>query len=296
MGRILVGTTSWTEKTLIEEGRFYPPDVKTSEDRLRYYAKQFPVTEVDSSYYGLLSEHNAELWAERSPRGFVFDVKAFRLFTQHRTPVRSLPKDLRGPFEGQDDVYLKDVPADVRDELWHRFRSALEPLRASGKLGVVLLQLAPWFTYGPPHLDYIAECASRLEGIRVAVELRNKSWLNERHASKVLEFERAHGLVNVVVDEPQGFPSSVPPVWAVTQREVAVVRLHGRNRATWDQKDLPSAAARFGYLYPDHELRDFVSPIRGLAHQAKEVHVLFNNCHRDNAQRNAATLRRMMHV
>jgi uncharacterized protein YecE (DUF72 family) len=50
MSRILVGTTSWTEKTLVESGRFYPPDVHTAEERLRFYASQFPVVEVDSSY------------------------------------------------------------------------------------------------------------------------------------------------------------------------------------------------------------------------------------------------------
>ena len=96
MSRILVGTTSWTEKTLVESGRFYPPDVHSAEARLRYYATQFPVVEVDSSYYGLPSERNASLWVERMPDGFVFDVKAFRLFThQHQTPPEALPRDIR---------------------------------------------------------------------------------------------------------------------------------------------------------------------------------------------------------
>jgi uncharacterized protein YecE (DUF72 family) len=81
MSRILVGTTSWTEKTLVESGRFYPSEVHTAEARLRFYASRFPVVEVDSSYYGLPSSRNASLWAERTPDGFVFDVKAFRLFT-----------------------------------------------------------------------------------------------------------------------------------------------------------------------------------------------------------------------
>lgn len=95
MGRVLVGTTSWTEKTLIESGRFYPPQANTAEERLRYYATQFPVVEVDSTYYGLPSERNALLWAERTPPGFVFHVKAFRLFTQHQTPPQALPRDVR---------------------------------------------------------------------------------------------------------------------------------------------------------------------------------------------------------
>lgn len=295
MGRILVGTTSWGDRSLIEEGRFYPPDVTSPEERLRYYASQFPVTEVDSTYYGLLPERNAVLWSERTPDGFVFDVKAFRLFTHHRTPVGSLPKDLRSPFRDERNVYYHQVPGEIRDELWRRFRSALEPLRANGKLGVVLLQLAPWFTYGPPHLDYIAYAADALAGVRVAVELRNKSWLDGRHTRKVLDFERRHGISHVVVDEPQGFPSSVPAVWEATST-VAVVRLHGRNYETWDRKNVRTAAERFGYLYDDDELRGFVRPIRSLARRADVVHVLFNNCYRDNAQRNAATFRAMMRV
>ena len=95
MSRILVGTTSWTEKTLVESGRFYSPDVQTAEGRLRFYASRFPVVEVDSSYYGLPSSRNASLWAERTPDGFVFDVKAYRLFTQYQTPPDALPKDIR---------------------------------------------------------------------------------------------------------------------------------------------------------------------------------------------------------
>src|SRR6187401_1224592 len=78
---ILIGSASWTDKTLIACGRFYPKECKSAEARLRYYAEQFPIVEVDSSYYGIPSERNSVLWAERTPPGFVFDVKAFRLFT-----------------------------------------------------------------------------------------------------------------------------------------------------------------------------------------------------------------------
>src|SRR2546427_7092959 len=95
MPRVLVGTTSWTDKTLIGSGRFYPPETKSAEERLRYYATCFPIVEVDSSYYALPSAHNAELWAQRTPADFVFDVKAFRLFTQHQTAPRALPADIR---------------------------------------------------------------------------------------------------------------------------------------------------------------------------------------------------------
>jgi uncharacterized protein YecE (DUF72 family) len=204
MSRILVGTTSWTEKTLVESGRFYPTDVHTAEARLRFYASRFPVVELDSSYYGLPSTRNASLWAERTPDGFVFDVKAFRLFTQHQTPPDALPKDIREGLAptAKKNLYYKDMPAEVLDELWERFRSALDPLRYSDKLGVVLFQFAPWFVFRPSSLDLIVACAEHLPRDRIAVELRNKSWFAEKHLAETIAFEREHGLIHVVVDEP----------------------------------------------------------------------------------------------
>ena len=50
---VLVGTASWTDKTLIACGRFYPKEATSAEARLRYYASRFPIVEVDSSYYAM---------------------------------------------------------------------------------------------------------------------------------------------------------------------------------------------------------------------------------------------------
>ena len=296
MGNILVGITSWTEKTLVDSGLFYPPEVKTPEDRLRFYAGRFPLVEVDSSYYALPSARNAQLWAERTPRDFLFDIKAFRLLTQHQTQPSALPKDLRDALPGTDkaNLYLKDLPPELADEVWARFRAALEPLRAAGKLGVVLFQFPPWFVCRPPHLDYLAECVQRMAGCQVAVEFRNKSWLEERHRPEVLGAEEKLGIAHVVVDEPQGGSFSIPAVWQVTNPHLAVVRLHGRNADTWQKKGLPSAAQRFDYLYGEEELRALAATIQALADQAEELHALFNNCYRDYATRNALQLRAML--
>jgi uncharacterized protein YecE (DUF72 family) len=296
MGRILVGTTSWTEKTLIDSGLFYPPEAKSAEDRLRYYAGRFPVVEVDSSYYALPAARNSELWASRTPADFVFDVKAFRLLTRHQTPPSALPKDIRAALASPDkaNLYLQDLPEELVNEVWERFRSALEPLRKARKLGVVLFQFPPWFVYRPSHLHYLAECVRRMAGHRVAFEFRNRSWLGERHRAGVLRFEGDLGTVHVVVDEPQGSSGSIPAVWEVTDPQLAVIRLHGRNVGTWHKKGLASAAERFEYLYTDEELRGLISPIRNLACRAGEVHVLFNNCYRDYATRNAALLKTML--
>ncbi len=69
----------------------------------------------------------------------------------------------------------------------------------------------------------------------MAVEFRNASWWNERNRESTLAFEREHGLVNVVVDGPQGVGNSVPTVWEVTSPELAIIRMHGRNHETWNR-------------------------------------------------------------
>jgi uncharacterized protein YecE (DUF72 family) len=289
VGDILIGTASWTDKTLIDSGRFYPAAAKSAEARLRYYATQFPLVEIDSTYYALPAERTAQLWAERTPKHFTFDVKAFRLFTGHQAQPNALPADLRKAIEPtkQRQLYFRDLSDEVRGELWQRFRSGLAPLHHAGKLGAVLLQFAPWFIFGRESLDYLLQCAEMLAGHRVAVEFRNKSWFSEKTSQTTVRFERDNGLTHVVVDEPQGFTSSIPQVWETTSPALAILRLHGRNRETWTKKGLATSAERFNYLYSEEQLRTLADSARQLAGRARRLHVLFNNCHEDKAQRNA---------
>src|SRR5579871_375663 len=126
MSGLYVGTASWTDKSLLDSRLFYPARVRTAEDRLRFYASQFPVVEVDSSYYALPTAETAALWAARTPSDFTFNVKAFRLFTGHQTPPVALPPDIRTALQaGVGNVYYKDVPEELLDEMWRRFRQAL---------------------------------------------------------------------------------------------------------------------------------------------------------------------------
>ncbi len=295
--RILVGTCSWTDRSLIESGRFYPPAVKTPEGRLRFYAEAFPIVEVDSTYYSLPSERNAALWVERTPGEFTFDLKAFALFTQHPTAVRSLPKEMREalPAAAQEkaNVYYRDLPRELQDEVWQRFASALLPLDSAGKLGVVLLQFPPWFMPGGENKEYILEVKEeRLPQYTVGVEFRNNLWLSERNRERTLRFLADHRLPFVCVDEPQGFRSSVPPMAEATASD-ALVRFHGRNADMWERKGI-SAAERFAYLYSEEELQEWVDPIHRLAEKAERVHVLMNNCHQDWAVRNARQMAQLL--
>ena len=289
---ILVGTSSWTDKSLIESGNFYPQDVKTPEERLRFYASQFDIVEVDSSYYAIPSEKNAKLWVERTPDDFVFDVKAFRLLTTHQTQPKVLPKHVRESLPvDKKTVYYKDLPNELLDAVWSEFRAALQPLKKAGKLGVVLFQFPPWFL---PHKEswvHIEDCVERMKGFQLAVEFRHAKWFDERAARTVASL-RKRGLVNVIVDEPQGLKTSVPAVWEVTNPELAMVRLHGRNHGTWEKKGLGAASERFDYWYDKKELQELAPNIEAL--EAKNVHVLFNNNNQDQGQKGAAMLKGML--
>jgi uncharacterized protein YecE (DUF72 family) len=287
VGSILVGTASWTDKTLIASG-WYPASASDPEQRLRYYARQFPLVEVDATYYALPASQTALSWAERTPAGFTFNVKAFSLFTQHPTPVKALPVDLREAAAGDSGkarVYFKDVDSGVVDQAWERFLAALEPLRSVGKLGAILLQFPPWFVIGRARKDYIVSCAARAAPDRVCVEFRNKTWMSPENQEETLEFLRSNQVPYVCVDEPQGYTSSIPPVLAATS-DLAVLRMHGHSDK-WDSKDIYE---RFGYQYSAAEISEWAPRVRELASGASVTHVLFNNCYRNYAQVNAQQL------
>jgi len=295
-GRILTGTCSWTDPTLIACGRFYPPRVTSAADRLRFYADQFPIVEVDSTYYAPPSERNAHLWAERTPADFTFNVKAFALLTGHPAKLERLPSPLRDlvpdAARAKRNVYLKDMPPHSVDLLWETHRTALQPLHDAGKLGAVLFQFPPWFRRTPASADYVRRVPLELPDYQVAVEFRGGGWMDEDAAPATLAMLERAGLAYVSVDEPQGFRSSTPPVAAATA-DLAIVRLHGRNAATWEAHT-GVASDRFNYLYSVAELNEWAPRIRRLAGAAPAVHVLFNNNYEDqgvvNARRMAALL------
>jgi uncharacterized protein YecE (DUF72 family) len=295
--RILVGTASWTDKTLIACGRFYPKGTTSAEARLRHYASQFPIVEVDSSYYAMPTPATAQLWAERTPTRFVMNVKAFRLFTGHPTAPKVLHADLRDALGGSlgPPLFYPDVPGEIQHELWRRFRDALLPLRAADKLGLVHFQFPPWIACGAPGRAHVAHCVDRMAGHDLSVEFRHGSWFAGRAAAETIVFLRELGVAHTVVDGPQGFNNSVPAVWEVTHPRFALLRLHGRNSRTWNIQGASSASDRFNYDYGDDELAALAAPIERLALGALQTHVIFNNNMEDQGQRNARTLTGLLH-
>lgn len=298
-GRILVGTASWTDPTILAEGVFYPPAATTPEARLRYYASRFPLVEVDATYYALPTARMAALWAERTPDGFLFDVKAHALMTGQPSEVARLPATLRRALPAalaeRERIYGHDLPAELYDQVWALFLDALAPLRAAGKLGAVLMQYPRWFTPTTAHVDAMLDGQRRLAGIPAPVELRNRRWFGEerRKTERTLAFFERERIPLVMVDGPQGLDSSVPRLAAATSPELAVLRLHGRRDATWEAPGVPTVE-RYRYLYDETELAEWLPRIARAAEQAQGVHVLFNNCHGNYGTTNAAEFGKML--
>jgi uncharacterized protein YecE (DUF72 family) len=290
-GTVRVGTCSWADPTLVKETDWYPRRTMSAADRLAFYARHFPIVEADSTYYRPPSEPLTQGWADRSPAGFVFDVKAYSLFTHHPTRPETLWPDvrsgIRAEFEGKRTAYAEHLDPDALDRAWSHFADGLRPLQAVEKLGAVLFQFPPWFTPKRANRDELLALPSRLPGVRLCVEFRSPRWLADDDRERTLATLEEAGLALVVVDAPPS--SGLPTVVAATRPDLAVARLHGRNEETWDQRR-GSAAERFRYLYRRDELEPWVDRAAALAGEAHEVHVLFNNCYRDYGVRNAEDL------
>jgi uncharacterized protein YecE (DUF72 family) len=292
MGQILIGTCSWTDPTLLDTD-FYPTEANTTKKRLQHYAKHFPLVEVDSTYYAIPSEQIAKSWAELTAGRFTFNIKAFSLFTQHPTKLKSLPKDLRPLLPPEvSNIYYHDLTREAKGLLWQRFRDALLPLDSAGKLGAVLFQLPPWLTPGNTINEHLLECQDNLPQYRLAVEFRNGIWLNERNRQATFEFLKRNDLIYVCVDEPQGFSSSAPPILEVTSN-ISVIRFHGRNNENWNRKGI-TVAERFKYLYNDGELMEWLPKLSRITTEVNQLHILFNNCYADFGVRNAQDMDRLI--
>lgn len=224
-------------------------------------------------------------------------MKAHALMTGQPSEVKRLPRDIREalPEEltAKNRIYGKDLAADVYDEIWSSFKRGVEPLREAGKLGAVFLQFPRWVFPSNEAREQILDAKQRLGDTLLTVEFRHVSWFNEKNAERTLRFLTDNRIPYVVVDEPQGFKSSVPPVAAVTSPELAVFRFHGRRKDTWEKPNIPPNE-RFRYLYDEDELADWAPRIAEAARAAKETHALMNNCSGNYGTTNAQQLAELL--
>jgi uncharacterized protein YecE (DUF72 family) len=201
------------------------------------------------------------------------------VMTRHPVKKEQLPTDLREEAPVDERGRIDRPPREFRAEVFKRFREALEPLRAAGKLGGTLFQFPPYVVYKDLSLDYLAWTREQMADDEMLVEFRHRSWYEEDVRSDVLGFLEEHGMSLVVVDAPKVEAKNVPPTLLALTSPTLYMRFHGRNAETWNVRGR-SAAERFDYLYTDEELREWVEPLRELAGQAENAYAVFNNNNR----------------
>ncbi len=252
-GQILIGTCNW-----LDHEDFYPDELRGArqKERLTYYARYFPLVEVDSSFYGIPTPNTVAGWVARTPDAFRFNVKAYRSLTGHEReqgrPRAPTPEEERG------------------------FLEALRPLREAGRLGAIHYQFPPWFVKSQAARDELLRVRERHPDDIVAIEFRHRSWFDDTPGVRTEDFLAELDCTLVGVDAPQVGSGTVPPFLAVTSPRLALVRFHGRNRRTW-YASVKTTGERFDYLYSPSELSEWVPAIRAAADRGVPVHVLMNN-------------------
>lgn len=285
-GVIRIGTCSWTDKTLLRSG-FYPDAASTPASRLAFYASQFDIVEVDSSFYALPNPENAVRWITCTPREFVFGVKSFALFTFHRAKISVLPKWLQGELH-RDPSYLirrEELTNEQRLRLYEEFLQALRILHRANRLAYLLFQFPPRWYFSRESLAYIRRLRQVSGPLPLAVEVRNNSWLAPHNREAFFGTLRDENIAYVAVDEPK-LDWTLSREWPLTAEWGTVARFHGRNEAGW-RNPRASVMEKFDYEYSDEELSEWEDSILEMQRNAKNICLMYNNCVSDKAVRSA---------
>jgi uncharacterized protein YecE (DUF72 family) len=236
---LLIGTSGWSYDEWV--GPFYA----RKEGMLTQYTKVFRTSEINSTFYSYPSERMVEGWARYAPPGFVFAAKLPQLITH--------------------DKWLK-LSEGVEDDMW-RFLHLMQPL--AEKLGPILIQLRPKFSYEGNAGDLESFLEVLPENHEWAVEFRHGSWMRE----ETYEMLGRHNVAYTIVDEPL-----LPPETRVTA-DFAYVRWHGHGKRIW-----------YDYEYNDNQLEEWVPKVEEVERKAKRTYGYFNNHFNANAVKNAVEL------
>lgn len=256
-----VGTSGYSYTDWIEAG-FYPPGTRSSE-MLRLYARRFPVTELNHTWYQLPRAEAVERQRKLAPPGFLFTAKLTRTLTHE---------------VGQGDGWQEQIAG---------YRDGIAPLLQARQLLAVLIQLPPRFHRSPTNRRYLTTLLDALEGLPLAVEFRHGSWALDR----VFDELQRRRVSLVAVDEPE-LPDLFPPLDVVTNPELVYVRFHGRNARGWRSGKM---LLQFDYDYAEPELSCWLEDkLVPMARQARRGVIFFNNHVRAQATRNAEALAHML--
>jgi uncharacterized protein YecE (DUF72 family) len=224
--RVLAGSSSWADRSLVRDGSFYPSRSLSAKQRLLHYASRLPLTEVATTYRFPPTPDVARRWVGSTPAGFTIDVRAWSLLCGAPTWPESLWPDLqkhvRPSRRDGTKLYRQHLPPDVVDECWDRFAHAVRPLADAGRLGAVIVRFPAWFHPGPAAWGELAVLPARLPDLRVAVEMTNRRWFEGDACEQTLGLLEELGLCFVCRDGP----GPGKPIVATTS-EVGFVRFTG---------------------------------------------------------------------
>jgi uncharacterized protein YecE (DUF72 family) len=289
-GRILIGTASWSDPGFIEH--WYPKGMPARE-RLGWYAQQFELVEVNSTFYSVPEPRMVERWSASTPDQFTFDVKLHQLLSRHSAAAKLLPPDLQQRAEIDAKGKVKLTP-EIEEALIGSFLRSIAILRRADKLGALLLQLSPAFSPKKHKLEELDQLFDATRDYQVAIEFRNRNWTVGEQLESTIDFLRKRKAAFVNVDAPRMEHFTIMPsdLDEITNPNIAYLRLHGRDaRAYLTGK---TVAARFNYDYKDIEIREVADRSKTLGRKARDVHVVFNNNALDYAPRAAARLRKAL--
>lgn len=271
MDLIYIGVTGWGDHDSL-----YPAQMK-AKDKLAEYSSHFPVVEVDASFYAVQPIRNAEKWVRETPENFRFVVKAYQGMTGHQ----------RG----------EENPFETKAEMFQAFKESLQPYQEANKLAMVLFQFPPWFDCRKENVDYLRYCKKVMGDIPVALEFRNQSWFIRAYRENTLNFMQQEGWIHAIADEPQAGNGSIPIVPIVTDPQMTLVRMHGRNLHGWNKpNDANWREVRYLYKYNQEELLEWKKRVLQLKTASKEIIVLFNNNSGGDAAGNAKEFQQMLDI
>ena len=254
--RLWVGTSGYSYAEWADAG-FYPPGTKSG-NMLPFYAQNFPITELNFTWYQMPKARALERMHRQAPADFRFAAKLTRTLTHEIDP---------GQWRGQAAQY----------------RDGIAPLIQARKLAAILLQFPPSFVRAPQNRRYLAALLDELDGLPLAVEFRHASWATKRVFT---ELERRR-ITLVTVDEPD-LPELFPRLDIVTNPGLFYIRFHGRNAKGWRSGNMQK---QFDYDYGDDELCQWANiHIAKMARHASSGVIFFNNHVRAQAPRNAVRL------
>jgi uncharacterized protein YecE (DUF72 family) len=251
-----VGTSGYSYADWV--GPFYPEGLLKRE-YLNFYSAEFPVVELNFSYYTQPSASTIQRMVEKTPEDFRFTIKA------HRSLTHEIDED----FHRQA----------------RRYSEGIRPLSEAGRLAAVLLQFPYSFHYTPECRLHLKRLCESFADLPKAVEFRNSEWQRESVYQGLREVNAA--LVNV--DEPR-LPK-LPGPTEVVSSDLAYLRFHGRNAANWWEGDNVS---RYDYLYNNEELSEWLPMIERMLAKARLLLVIFNNHSRGQAIQNARDLQSLL--